>query len=135
MATNDYWDYNGTSASTWRTTSTNASTNYDTSLTGCGWSSSSLYYPIPVTRKILVENPKSWTKEQGLKFVELLNVKTKTGFTVILLIEGNVLITDPDVEKRTMLDFIPLLRKRANDGDLQLINEFFENNPCDEKNI
>ena len=124
-----YWNYNDSSPTRWQTTSTNATTNFDNSLTGCGWSTST-YYPITVTRKILVANPETWTHEQSLKFVELLNVKTKTGFTVILLIKGDVLITDPDVEKRDMIDFIPLLRKKASATDLNLINEFFETNPC-----
>jgi len=95
-----------------------------------GWSTSTNYYPIITTRKILVTHPETWTNEQSLKFVELINVNTKTGFTVILLIKGDVLITDPDVEKRDMIDFIPLLRKKASATDLNLINEFFETNPC-----
>jgi hypothetical protein len=52
---------------------------------------------------------------------------------VTLFIKGNVLITDPDVEKRKMEDFVPLLKKRASATDIELINKFFEENSCDKK--
>ena len=61
-------------------------------------------------RKILVSSPKNWTKEQNMEFVELVNIKTKTGWIVTLVIEnGDILITDPNVEKRTMIEFTPLV--------------------------
>ena len=130
MATNDYWNYYDTSSSNWGSSNaTNTRANYDTSTTGCGWTGSTYYYPVVVVKKILVHHPEIWTKEQSLKFVELINIKTKTGYIVELLIEGNVLITDPDIEKRDMKDFVPLLRKTSA-TDPQIINEFFEENPC-----
>lgn len=125
-----YWNYNDSNPTRWATTSTNATTNFDTSLTGCGWASTTNCYRITVTRKILVSHPETWTNEQSMNFIELINIKTKTGFTVVLFIKGEVLITDPDVEKRDMIDFIPLLRKKADENDLMLINDFFEKNPC-----
>jgi hypothetical protein len=136
MADN-YWDY-------WRTGIGNALTDtgttsnnwYYTGLPfgwGTGTTTTSSYVPIVIKREILVEHPEHWTEEQGLAFVELVNIKTKTGWTVTLFIKGNVLITDPDVEKRKMEDFVPLLKKRASATDIELINKFFEENSCDKK--
>jgi hypothetical protein len=133
MSNSNYWNpystYNPSGL-----TDTSTSTNfgnyyYDTAIP---WTNSAYHYyqPIVTIRKILVHHPDHWTEEQGLKFVELINIKTKTGFTVTLLIKGKVLITDPDVEQREMNDFVPLLQKRASGTDLQIINKFFEENPC-----
>jgi hypothetical protein len=75
--------------------------------------------------------PENWSDEQNMKFVELVNIKTKTGWIVTLVIKnGDIIITDPDIERRTMNEFAPLLRKNANDSDLELINKFFTENPC-----
>lgn len=132
MAT-DYWDYNK-----WSGTSSSASstTYYDTSGHTTG---SSVSFPSAtgstgfvrwIQKKYLVKAPKRWNKNQVLGFVELVNYKTKTGWFVTMVIEGgDILITDPDVEKRSMNDFIPLLKRDAGKADMELINEFFEKNP------
>jgi len=128
MGTN-YWDY-------WRVgnysnNTTDTSACYDTSIsTGTSWSSSNLYYEYK-TRKILVSAPDKWTDKQNMEFVELVNIKTKTGWYVTLVIKGgDIIITDPNIEKRSMVDFIPLLLCRTNHEETDLINKFLIDNPC-----
>ena len=82
-----------------------------------------------ITRIILVKVPKKWTKIQNLKFTGLVNKETNTGWIVTLIIEGKVVITDPNVERRTMAEFIPLLKDKANSVDIKKIRKFFKNNP------
>ena len=80
---------------------------------------------IPRTRTILVSSPLHWCKEDSLAFVDLINNKTKTGCTVTMVIDGEILITDPDIETRTMEEFLPLLKKLASSDDVKTINDFF----------
>ena len=126
-----YWDYWRTDIT--RSTATTSSSNIDldTSCAGTGWTSTSWHYvEYFKPRKILVSIPKKWTEEQGMKFVELVNIKTKTGWIVTLVIRGgDIVITDPDVERRTMAEFVPLLLKKAYNEDAILIKEFFNDNP------
>lgn len=125
MATTDYWDYYRVGG-TQSTATTYPTSTFDTS-TCNSWQPSY----VTVVRKILVSAPENWTEEQNMKFVELVNIKTKTGWKVTLVIKGgNITITDPNVERRTMADFIPLLKNEALRKDIILINEFFDNNPC-----
>jgi len=88
-------------------------------------SSSSTTYVFLRPRRILVSSPAHWKKEDSLAFVDLVNNKTKTGWLVTMLIDGDILITDPDIETRTMEAFVPLLKKRASSDDMKTINEFF----------
>lgn len=88
------------------------------------------HYVNYIPRKILVRAPEKWTEEQNMKFVELVNIKTETGWMVTLVIKnGDIIITDPDIEKRTIKEFIPLLLNSANMDDVAIINEFFSDNP------
>lgn len=128
MATIDYWDYNRHGSWTSGTTGTTSSsyTNaYDTSA-----SPSYHYYRTYTVRKILITAPENWSEEQVMSFTELVNIKTKSGWIIRMVIKnGNITITDPDVERRTMNDFIPLLKKHCSNEDIQLINDFFSKNP------
>ena len=76
-------------------------------------------------RWILVSAPVHWDKIDSLAFVDLINNKTKTGCTVTMVIDGEILITDPDIETRTMEEFLPLLKKLASSDDIKTINDFF----------
>ena len=70
--------------------------------------------------------PKGWNGKDHLDFCDLVNTKTKTGWKISALIRGDVLIVDPDIEKRTMEEFVPLLLKYANGEDKSAIVRFFE---------
>ena len=129
----NYWDYTGTGTSYNNITPIDSTSGYerifDTSTTGSSWTPTNIYYRETRTRKILVIHSEHWTEKQGLKFVELVNIKTKTGWIVTLFIKGDVLITDPNVEKRTMEEYIPLFRNKASATDIKIINKFFKKNP------
>jgi hypothetical protein len=132
MADTNYWDYYGTAATSWRrVTATDSSASFTYFSSGTTWASSGIYSPCRVVnRKILVTAPDNWSDGQNMGFVELVNIKTKTRWKVTLVIKGgDILITDPDVEKRTMEDFIPLLKNSADIVDIEIINEFFNSNP------
>ena len=128
----EYYDYDtGTGSSitpTSRDTSTSETTNWHNIRV-------SDYIPFPtrtyttIRRTILVKVPKKWTKKQNLSFTELVNKKTNTGWTVTLIIEGKIVITDPNVERRTMAEFIPLLKNKADNTDMRKIRMFFRENP------
>ena len=102
------------------TASTASSNDYDTS---------TCTYYVPVQR-MLVHYPESWTKEIAFKFSELLNLETKTGWKIILVINGDITIMDPSIEVRTMKDFLPLLRSYACGEDREKIDAFFEQHPA-----
>ena len=92
------------------------------------------YYYRVVTKTILVPKPDKWTEEQNLAFVNLVNKETTTtGCKVKMIIKGEILVTDPNVEKRSMTDFIPLLVDQASYSDTQKIYKFFLDNPLSDK--
>ncbi len=130
MARIDYWDSDGTASGYW--SEENSATTNSTSYTSTSNAAASNYYHIVRYRRILVPQPANWSKEDVLDFVRLVNGKTKTGWIVEMLIEGNILITDPDIEVRKMSAFIPLFKQRANKNDLETINKFYEDHPLDE---
>src|ERR1051326_182317 len=74
-------------------------------------------YSITITytppRQLLVTNPKKWTKKTRLAFAELVNRKTRTGWIVTMIIDGEITVCDPNIERRSMRDFVPLLTWRA----------------------
>jgi hypothetical protein len=109
------------------TTAGSSAHNYysSTSTTGSTFTWS---YPV---RRILIPEPDTWDDDDTMGFVELINEKTNTGWMVTMLIKGDVLITDPNIETREMKDFIPLLKFRANSGDKKTINDFFEADPIE----
>lgn len=114
----NYWDYHSTA------TTTATGTTW-----GSPWTSASTATYYFSYRQILVETPEHWTDEDVEAFVRLINIDTKTGFTVTMVIKGDILITDPNVETRSMKNFAPLLRSCATKGDLGKINEFFNTHP------
>lgn len=125
-----YWDPWATS-----TTSSSDPTGTDTSTTGRTWyhpvqtATSSGWYPQVITKRVLVPKPKKWTDKQSEAYVRLVNYETKTGWKVTMIISGDILVTDPNIEKRKMEDFIPLLKENANSIDIEKINKFFAENP------
>lgn len=128
MGTTSYWDYNYTGSTTGTTWTNSPLCPYTT---GTSWSNTSAcstdYYI--TTRRILVTAPDKWSDKQNMRFIELVNIHTKTGWKVTLVIKGgDILITDPNVEKRTMAEFVPLLKDRASGEDLVKINKFFKKN-------
>lgn len=133
MATPEPYYYDPWGSGTTPNTSGGLTDTTDTS--GWGYCSPTRgfgYSPTPtyrtVTRKILVRSPENWTKEQTLKFSTLVNKEIDTGWKVTLIISGEIVITDPDVEKRTMEDFIPLLKDTATKRDIHKIECFFIQN-------
>lgn len=126
MATPYYWDpyTTGTTSISWfpnGLTNTTATTSPIPS-----W----LYVRFQ-PRKLLIPIPEKWTEEQSSAFVRLVNVETHTGWTVELVIKGDIVITDPDIEKRSMVDFIPLLKSKATYSDKEKINNFLVSNPIE----
>jgi len=119
----NYYPYTGTTGTNW-TSSTedyaNTSTNY---------SSTTTWTYVAFVRRMLVCAPKCWSKEVVLKFAELLNVETNTGWKVTMVIDGDVTITDPAIEVRTMENFLPLLRMRACLEDGEKIELFLKAHP------
>ena len=111
----EYW--NGT-------TSTGSWYEHDASST----MSSGVYY-YPVCRMILVEDPDCWTDDDCLAFTDLVNNKICVGWTIVMHIKGQVLITDPNVETHTMEEFLPLLYSRASLNDKERIRVFLEEHP------
>jgi hypothetical protein len=63
-------------------------------------------------------------------YVYLVNDATRTGFKITMVIHNDDIdITDPNVEKRDMEDFVPLLLSRASAEDQEKIRAFFEAHP------
>jgi len=91
----------------------------------------SCYTPHVYQREILVEHPEHWKDEDHQAYVKLVNEQTQTGWKIKLLITGNVQICDPRIERRSMADFIPLLKYNASDKDRELIDKFFQEHPVD----
>lgn len=129
-----YWDYSTTSTSTtqtaswWNSQSCSSATTYTTTSasTGGGGGASTwtcVYYVQP--RAYLIDPPDHWDEATLASFVRLVNDETKTGFTVTMVIKGEILITDPHVERRAMADFVPLWKRYANAADRTKIDAFF----------
>ena len=114
-----YWD---------NTTSTTNDSTTNGYHSGSSWPTSNLWFAY--RRTILVTEPKHWADEDGLALVRLVNKETRTGWIVRLRIKGSVLITDPNIETRTMAEFVPLLKSYAFGSDLAKIDMFFEDHPC-----
>jgi len=64
-----------------------------------------------------------------MAFVKLVNMETKTGWLVTMVIKGDIIITDPNIETRTMEEFVPLLRWDASRNDNAKIDMFFDEHP------
>lgn len=85
-----------------------------------------------VPRQVLIEMPEHYEEEDVLALARLVNVHTKTGWVMGMIIMGKIIITDPRIERRTLKDFLPLLRRRASPTDLETIARFFGEHPLDE---
>lgn len=94
----------------------------------CATDSVWLYVPQPV-RKILVTCPDHWTRDVALAFAHFVNCKIRSRFHVEMVIDGNVAITDPDIEVRTMANFVPLLKKHTEPEDHEKVDGFFATHP------
>lgn len=131
MAT--FWDYNsdtsawptGTSTTTGGYTHSHISTGTSTSTTSTTSTANTITYYRQVIRKYLITAPVHWTKEVRANFTKLVNDDTETGFTIEMWIDGNIEITDPTIDQRSMEDFVPLLKSRASLKDRDLIDSFF----------
>lgn len=106
----------------WGTTNTSYY-NLESNCTG-----SSTWYHILTCppRQILVTCPDHWTEDDAVAFAKLVNVETHTGWLVTMIIHGKVIITDPNIETRTMTEFVPLLKWHASVKDQEKISTFFE---------
>lgn len=127
----EYWNFNdflndssGTSTSC-NTASSTDSSNY------IRWT----YSTAPSIKRILVQAPEDWEEKDCKAFSNLLNNQTDTGWSVELFIKGEVKIADPNIETRTMKQFIPLLMNDAGRADKETINDFFEEHPINEGDV
>lgn len=130
-----YWDYNSTASTTTTGSyySSNCINTFATTTTPSCYGNNAinaLAYYTPPPRQILVPTPAHWTRQQQALFVRLVNDETKTGWLITMLIEGNILITDPNVEIREMEAFALLLKRHAGAEDQRRIDAFFAANPC-----
>ena len=120
----DYWDPWTSSTDTAGSSTTSPTDTYATDTATGG-----RYYYIQTVRKLLVPRPENWTDENQENFLRLVNIDTNTGWKVTMVIQGKILITDPDVEIRKMKDFYPLMKQYACSEDKIKINKFIEENP------
>ena len=131
-----YWDYGSSSTSSgdfynptvFSQTATTMGTPtgsqyyyYPSNATG---TSTTLYYSY-VVQRFLVDVPEHWGEPEIAGFTRLINDETKTGFKVEMVINGQVKITDPDVQHRDMGAFALLIKKYANAEDRATIDKFF----------
>lgn len=145
-----YWDYNPTSTTSgnyynprtiWRSYTdggTTSTTGYDWSNqtgTASTWGSpNTLYYYYTATvrvEKVLVRVPEHWGEPEIAGFTRLINDETKTGWTVEMVISGDIKITDPTVQIRDMAAFALLLKRYANQSDRETIDRFFATVPIE----
>lgn len=127
-----YWDSTSSTTSSTGGTMTNAGNTISSATnitTGFTTGNVAIYYWRPKSRQFLVEMPENWNDEDSEAWVRLINIDTESGFIVTALIKGKIMITDPDVERRTMEDFMPLVRRRVSEEDLEIINSFFAVHP------
>lgn len=139
-----YWDYPTSGTGYWDNytgTATNTSTSgggtyrryHDTGTITSSTSTNStngwVYYSVVVRKDYLIEHPAHWSDADAADFVALVNDKTRTGFTITMLIKGDIAITDPNVERRSMADFVPLLLRHASAEDQKVIRDFFAAHP------
>lgn len=130
-----YWDYWSSATSTGSTTGTDAwgqGARYYFSNSGGMWRSgtqtattTSDFWCRPVIRKYLVRVPDHWGDAALADFVHLINDETNTGFTVEMVIQGDIRITDPTIDIRTMEEMGPLFKRYASGADRDLIAAFF----------
>lgn len=78
----------------------------------------------PPMRRIAVRLPGKWSKRVKLAWVKLFNEDTDTGWKVEMLIEGTIIITDPNIEQRDIQSFIELAKWRASDKDKKKLDAF-----------
>lgn len=105
------------------------STSYNADVTSSS-STQEIYYTQGSSsctpRRVLVKVPNSWNGKTIDKWINLINKKTSTGWKITLLISGEITIVDPRIEKRSMSEFLPLLKMRALDRDIYLIDKFIK---------
>ena len=122
-----YWDGRGNAT---------GSTTTGYSYTNAGFSSNTdtkWYYPMYTSREILVTPPKNWTEKDVDDYIILINIETKTGWIVTMVINGDVLIVDPTIETRTLKDFNPILKINASKEDSEKIDEFFKTHSIEDE--
>ena len=134
----DWGTYTGTGTTTsggatWHTTTgtTTAATVYWAGATSASATATVIYIPPP--RRIYVQMPEHWTDEDNIAYVHLINAETNTGWVVEALIRGDILITDPSVEKRSAFEFFQLLRRMASSEDRKRIDAFLIEHPLEAK--
>jgi len=124
MAT-DYWDYwNDATGYTGTATSGTLTTGTATTGTYTTWYDATS--STPIVRKMLVRIPESWGKSKIAAYTKLINDDTNTGWTVEMIITGDIKITDHSIEVREMKEFVMLLKQRASQTDRHTIDDFFK---------
>lgn len=74
--------------------------------------------------------PKKWGKRVLMEWVDLVNHKTRTGWVVSMILTGEVIITDPNIEVRDFSNFVELMKWRASDADKKKIDAFVKKHPA-----
>lgn len=130
-----YWDYTDDISGYWHDSGNTTISSGDYWPDRIYWTNTTSSSADMVLRviRILVKNPKHWTKQDAADFVYLINKGTNTGFKVEMVIDGNIEITDPSIEKRSMKNFLPLLLSVANAKDAEIIRDFFEKHPLEKQ--
>lgn len=101
--------------------------NYASATTACGNYSGNFTVTVtmpPPPRRILVKTPKKWGKKACMEWADLINHKTRTGWVVEMILTGEVIVTDPNIEVRDFYDFLELLKWRASEQDKKKIDAF-----------
>jgi len=89
----------------------------------------SAYYTIWHTpRQVLVIVPEIWSDEDTLAYEKLIH-EIDTPWSIDMIIRGDVLITNPNIEIREMKDFIPLLKHHTAPCYVKRIEEFIKEHP------
>jgi len=79
-----------------------------------------------VVRKLLVRQPKNWSKRDQDAFINLVNKNTNTGWKIEMIISGDIELVDHSIEVVSMQSFSEILRSKANGSDQRKIDTFFD---------
>ena len=107
-------------------------TGADTWSTGWTGASSTTWYYTTEIRKYLVTCPENWGQSIIDAFCRLVNDDTDTGFSIDMIICGDIKITDPNIDVRDMESFRLLFKSHASVSDKEKIDAFFNANPIGE---
>ncbi len=134
MARNDGIRYADWSSDTynlpvdWSGSSTSSSIYINSSTTA---SANTYWLPLVVYRRFAVPRPEGWTFAEEVEFARVINEETDGSWLVEMIVDGNVLITDPRIEKRELCDLLPLMYRTMTKADAAKIRAYVAAHPLD----